>query len=291
MMLIKRNILLFFRDKASVFFSLLSVLIIIALYALFLGGVMVDGFAQIPGLSQSAKDELDVIASGIILSGMVAVTAVTASQGALGVAVADKRGAGKDFTTSPLKRGKSVMSYIIGSAVCSGIMTFLALLLTLGYMVILGGKLPNAESFGMIAITLLLSVLCGNAFVYFISTFIKTPGAFTSFSVVLGTLIGFVMGIYIPIGQLPEGVGWVIKCFPMSHAASMMKIAIISDELQAAFPDELMLSGIYETFGVTFTYGNFTSDFWFSALVLIISTLIFFGGAVLSENLRRRKSA
>jgi multidrug/hemolysin transport system permease protein len=143
-MLIKRNILLFFRDKANVFFSLLAVLIIIALYALFLGGVMVEGLAELPGLTAAAKDSLDVISAGLILSGMVAVTAVTSAQGALGVAVADKTRAGKDFFTSPIKKEKTVLSYIIGSAVCSGIMTLAALILSLIYIVILGGSLPNA---------------------------------------------------------------------------------------------------------------------------------------------------
>jgi len=33
----KRNLLIFFRDKAAVFFSLLAVFLIIGLYALFLG--------------------------------------------------------------------------------------------------------------------------------------------------------------------------------------------------------------------------------------------------------------
>jgi multidrug/hemolysin transport system permease protein len=286
-MLIKRNILLFFRDKANVFFSLLAVIIIIALYALFLGGVMVDGFAEIPGLSDDAKDKLEVIASGIILSGMVAVTAVTAAAGALGVAVSDKQKAAKDFVTSPVKREKTVFSYIVGSAFCSALMTTAALVLSVGYMLILGGDLPNLTELGMIIITLILSVLCGNAFVYFLTTFIKTPSAFTAFSTVLGTLIGFVMGIYIPIGQLPEGVGWVIKCFPMSHAASMMKIAVIGDELQTAFPDVNVLSEIYKTFGVMFTYGDFTSNFWFSAGVLILFSFLFYGAAILSEKLRK----
>ncbi|MDR0903739.1 MAG: ABC transporter permease [Ruminococcus sp.] len=287
-MLIKRNITIFFRDKANVFFSLLAVFIIIALYALFLGGVMEDSFANIPGISPASKDKVNVISAGLILSGMVAVTAVTASQGALGVAVSDKTGAGKDFLTSPVNREKTVFSYIAGSAVCSGIMSLLALLMSLGYILFLGGEIPTAQSFGMIFITLILSVLCGNAFVYFLSTFINTPSAFTAFSTVLGTLIGFVMGIYIPIGQLPEGVGWVIKCFPMSHAASMFKIAIIGDELGAAFPDENLRAEIYRIFGVTFSYGDFTSGFWSSALVLVIATLIFFGLSVLSTNLQKK---
>jgi multidrug/hemolysin transport system permease protein len=284
-MLIKRNITLFFRDKANVFFSLLAVLIIIALYALFLGGVMEESLAEIPGITPDAKDKIGVLASGIILSGMVAVTAVTASQGAMGVAVEDKNGAGKDFSVSPAPREKTIFSYIIGSAVCSGIMTTVALALSIGYMMIIGGEMPSVTAFGKIALTLVLSVLCGNSMVYLISTCIRSVNAFTAFSVVLGTLIGFVMGIYIPIGQLPEGVGWVIRCFPMSHAASMFKIAIIGDELSASFA-EPAVSEMYEMFGVTFTYGDFSSDFWFSALVLIVSTVIFFGAAVLSEKVQ-----
>jgi multidrug/hemolysin transport system permease protein len=270
-----------------VFFSLLAVFIIIALYALFLGGVMVDGLAEIPGLSPDAKDKLDVIASWLMLSGMVAVTAVTASQGALGVAVIDKTGAAKDFLTSPVKRGKTAFSYIVGSAVCSAVMTIAALVLSIVYIVIIGGEIPAFSQWGKIALALVLAVLCANSLVYFISTFIRSASAFTAFSTVLGTLIGFIMGIYIPIGQLPEGVGWVIKCFPMSHAASMLKLTLVDDELSAAFTAP-MAEAMRELFGVTFTYGDFTSSYWFSAFVLVISTIIFFGLAVINEQFKSR---
>ena len=48
--MIKRNITIFFRDKASVFFSLLSVLIIIGLYVLFLGDLMEQSMPDAPGV-------------------------------------------------------------------------------------------------------------------------------------------------------------------------------------------------------------------------------------------------
>ncbi len=41
-----RNLRLFFRDRAGVFFSLLSALILIALYALFLGNLQVDNLTE-----------------------------------------------------------------------------------------------------------------------------------------------------------------------------------------------------------------------------------------------------
>ena len=46
----KRNLKLFFRDKSSVFFSLLAVLIVIGLYAFFLGNQLVNSFDNVSGI-------------------------------------------------------------------------------------------------------------------------------------------------------------------------------------------------------------------------------------------------
>ena len=46
----KRNIKVFFRDRSSVFFSLLAVFIIIALYAVFLGDTITSGNENVPGI-------------------------------------------------------------------------------------------------------------------------------------------------------------------------------------------------------------------------------------------------
>jgi len=47
-----RNLKVYFRDKISVFFSFLSVIIIISLYALFLGNVQVESIkSQVGGIN------------------------------------------------------------------------------------------------------------------------------------------------------------------------------------------------------------------------------------------------
>ena len=50
----KRNLLVFFKDKSSVFFSLFAVFIIIGLYALFLGDMMAE---QVAGLENRVKSK------------------------------------------------------------------------------------------------------------------------------------------------------------------------------------------------------------------------------------------
>ena len=50
----KRNILLYFRDKTTVFFSLLAVIILIALYVLFLGDMTCQRASGLPSKKSSA---------------------------------------------------------------------------------------------------------------------------------------------------------------------------------------------------------------------------------------------
>ena len=288
MMLFKRNIKIFFRDRANVFFSLLAVIIIIGLYVLFLGDIAEQELRDALGFD---TDKIGVVMASLTLAGMVAVTGVTGCLGALSVAIDDKRRALKDFFTSPVSKNKLTMSYIFGSGAVGLTMSLTALVLCELYIVLNGGSLPSAADCARLLFTTALSVLCGNSIVFFISVFIKSPSAFAAFSTVLGTLVGFLMGIYIPIGQLPSGVQWAIKCFPMSHAASMFRQILADGELAALFqnaPPEA-LSHFREAFGVTFAYGDVSSGFWFSAAVLAVTALIFY---VLSLSaLRSRRGA
>jgi len=274
-MLVKRIILLFFRDKSNVFFSLLAVFIILGLYVLFLGDITAQALQSQLGFE---SEKTGMIMASIMLGGMVAVTSVTGCMGALGISVEDKQKAAKDFLTSPAPRWKITMGYILGSALVGFIMTLLALVISIAYIYSQGGSFLVTVDILRLLLTVLLSVLCGNSMVYCLSGFIKTQNAFTSASTVLGTLIGFLMGIYIPVGQFPDSVQWLVKCFPMSHAASMFRQILADDELSNLFsaaPPEA-LEGFRELFGVVYTYGGFTSGFWFSAAVLAVGTVLFY---------------
>ena len=286
-MLTKRILLLFFRDKSNVFFSLLAVFIIIGLYVLFLGSLMEQDLQDALGIG-AAKASL--IAASLMLAGMVAVVSLTSCLGALGISIADKQNAAKDFLTSPVARGKITAAYMLGSGAVGLMMTVIALLLCLGYIAAQGGAWPSALDCARLLLTIVLSVLCGNALVFFLCLFAKSQNAFTAISTVIGTLIGFLMGIYIPIGSFPAAVQWVIKCFPMTHAASMFRQILADGELTALFanaPPE-SLSALRETFGVVLVYGDITSSFWLSAAVLAATTAVFYGLSLLVMRLDRR---
>ena len=211
-----RNLKLFFRDRPAVFFSLLAVFIIIGLYVLFLGETVMGGLEGIPG----ARFMMD----SWIMAGLMAVTTVTTTMGAVGVVVDDKaKGIAKDFLTSPLKRTTLVGGYLISTLVVGVIMSLVAFVMAELYIVGSGGDfLPWANLLKVLGL-LVLSTMASGAMMFFLVSFFKTQNSFGVASTVLGTLIGFLMGIYVPIGVLPGAVQTVIKIFPISHAAALFR--------------------------------------------------------------------
>jgi multidrug/hemolysin transport system permease protein len=278
-MLVKRNIQLYFRDKVNVFFSLMAVFIMIALYVLFLGNMMEDSLRSVIG------GEIDPgpIMTSIVMAGMVATTSVTAGLQGIYRFIADKERAAKDFFTTPISRRKILVSYVTGAAIISILMSSAALVICLVYLTIFstnGGGLITVPNVARLFLTIVLTAICSNSMVFFLSSLTRTREAFNSLSAILGTLIGFFMGVYIPIGNLPEWVQWILRFFPLNHGASMFRQTLADEKLTNLFaemhaPAEYLLE-FRLFFGVAFQYGDYVSGFWVSAAVLAITAVVFY---------------
>lgn len=267
----KRNIKLFFRDKSAVFFSLLSVFIIISLYALFLGDVWTNNLAEI----SNARALIDFW----IMAGLIAVTSVTTTMGSFGILVDDKaRKISKDFYSSPVKRSHLVAGYVISSFIIGVLMSIVAFILAQIYLLIGGGEMLSTiaiiKSFGLI----LLSTFTNTAIVLFIVSFFKSQNAFVTASTVIGTLIGFLTGIYLPIGNLSGLIQGIVKLFPVSHAVLLFRQVIMEEQLSIAFGNapEQYLTDFNEMMGVTFRFGDYTLTPLVSIIILIITGLLFY---------------
>ena len=117
-----RNLKIFFRDKSSVFFSFLSVIIIIGLYVLFLGDVITSDMDGLPGVR--------FLMDSWIASGLMAVTSITSTMGAFGIMVEDRaRKNNRDFLTAPLKRSTIAGGYVVSTYLIGVIISLVTLVL------------------------------------------------------------------------------------------------------------------------------------------------------------------
>ena len=166
--LIKRNLKLFFRDRTSVFFSLLAVFIIIGLYVLFLGDMMTNNFKKL--LGSNAR----FIVDSWVMAGILSVISITSTMGAFHIMIEDAtKKISKDFLSASLKRSQLAGGYIISSFIVGVIMSIAALIIAEIYILSGGGKLLGLMSLLKLSGVMLLSVFAGSAMVFFIVSFSK----------------------------------------------------------------------------------------------------------------------
>lgn len=279
-----RNLKLFFRDKSAVFFSLLAIFIIIALYTVFLGDVWLT--EDMKGIQSP-----DVLMNSWLVAGLLAVASVTTTMGAFGVMIDDKvKKIDKDFNASPIKRSAITAGYI-GSAFFIGlIMSLITVIIAEFYIVCNGGDWLSIGSGIKVFLLVLFTTMTNTSLVCFIVSFFKSHSAFSTATTIIGTLIGFLTGIYLPIGALPEAVQTVIKVFPVSHAASLFRRVLMEAPMQASFEGipVSFLNDFKEYMGVTFRFGGYEVTSIISIIILIGTAILFYGLSLLNMSRKSR---
>jgi multidrug/hemolysin transport system permease protein len=284
--LVRRNLKLFFRDKVSVFFSLLAVLIIIGIYILFLGNMMTRGLEDLVG--SNARFIVDTW----VMAGILSVVSLTTTMGAFHTMIEDKtKKISDDFLSSPIKRSQIVGGYYISSYIVGVIMSIVALIIAEIYIIANGGKLIEMTALLKLLGIMLIAVFAGSSIVFFIVSFFKRSAAFSTASTIIGTLIGFLTGIYIPIGSFPSSIQTVIKVFPVSHAASLYRQIMMEAPMSESFanaPAEVV-SSFKESMGVVFYFGGKGLTPLTNILVLIATGVFFLTISIVIVSIKKKQ--
>lgn len=273
---VSRNLKVFFRDKTAVFFSLLAVLIILGLYIFFLGDVWVDSFPNIKGVKN--------LMNCWIIAGLIGVTSVTANMGAFGTMIEDKsKNKIKDFYVSPIKKSKIVGGYIISSFIVGSMMSVVTLIISQIYLVYSGVDVLNFKELTEVFLIILMTSLSNSAMILFIVSLFSSEKAFSTASTIVGTLIGFITGIYLPISMLPDSVQIIVKLFPTSHGISILIQIFMKKQMDISFADvpTNYINEFKESMGVVYYINDKLVSNTTSVFILIASTIIFFFLAVL----------
>lgn len=273
---VSRNLKVFFRDKMAVFFSLLAVLIVLGLYIFFLGDVWVDSFPNIKGVKN--------LMNCWIIAGLIGVTSVTANMGAFGTMIEDKsKNKIKDFYVSPIKKSKIVGGYIISSFIVGSMMSVVTLIISQIYLVYSGIDVLNFKELAEVFLIILMTSLSNSAMILFIVSLFSSEKAFSTASTIVGTLIGFITGIYLPISMLPDSVQIIVKLFPTSHGISILRQIFMKKQMDISFADvpTNYINEFKESMGVVYYINDKLVSNTTSVFILIASTIIFFFLAVL----------
>ncbi|MGN0352577.1 MAG: ABC transporter permease [Roseburia sp.] len=223
--LVKRNMKLFFKDKGMFFTSLITPIILLVLYATFLGNVYEDSFrSALEEAGAMASDALiDGCVGGELASSLLAVCCVTVAFCSNLLMVQDKvSGARRDLTISPVKKSTMALGYYIATLLSTLLVCYAATGISLLYMMKVGWYL-NATDVLSILLDVLLLVLFGTALSSIINCFLSSQGQISAVGTIISAGYGFLCGAYMPISQFSDGLQKVISCLPGTYGTSLLR--------------------------------------------------------------------
>lgn len=220
----KRNVKLFFKDKAMFFTSLITPMILLVLYMTFLAKVYRDSFAAaVPdGLELDAK-LVNGMVGGEILSSILAVCCVTVAFCSNLLMVNDKvSGARKDLLISPTKKSTFALSYYVATLFSTLIISVVATVACFVYVACQGWYLSFVDVL-LVFLDVFLLTMFGTALSSCVNVFLSTNGQASAVGTIVSAGYGFICGAYMPISSFGTGLQTVLGFLPGTYGTSLLR--------------------------------------------------------------------
>ena len=263
--LLKRNFLLYFRNRPGVFFSLLGALISFILYIIFLQKNLTDAWAELPNSGPLLNNWL--------MSGTLAVTGITTSLAALTQLVKDREHqVDQDLYLSNHGKWRLPFSYLASAISISFAMQVLMYVLMCSYF----REVPKLYILPELLLIMMLSSLLSSLVNAILVYFFQSVDSLGKFATIVGTASGFLVGTYVPLGVLPDFAQLLMKCTPATYIASLYRKVLMKETLSETFKgQDNLLQEFQEKMGVQLK--------WQGLLTKENTYLIVLGGILLAS--------
>ncbi len=275
--LVGRGLKLFVKDKAGMFFSLLSPLIVLVLYILFLGDIQMSSIEDMVeqfGVNVD-HDLLRGYVDGWMLAGVMAVACVTVSFSAQGLMIRDREtGVVADMLASPVKRSVLSVSYLIYNFVITLLICTAVLIVIFIYLAICGWYLTAVDVFKILG-AMVMSVLSSSIFSTFVCGALRTSNAHGAFVGIMSAAIGFLIGAYMPLSIYPKAVQYLVLFLPGSYSAGVFRNVFttsVGNKIAEICPQAV--EGMKEGFSMNMSFFGKTIGekemWWIFAITIVI---------------------
>lgn len=289
-----RNIKLFFKDRGMFFASMMTPMILLVLYATFLGKVYTDSFkSSMPAGFSLSDDIISAMVGGELISSILAVCCVTVAFCSNMLMVQDKaNGTCSDFQVAPVKSSTLSMSYYAATALSTLIVCFTALAVCLLYVRSVGWYMSAADVL-LMAGDIVLLLFFGTALSSLVNIFLSTQGQISAVGTIVCAGYGFICGAYMPISQFGDGLQRALSFLPGTYGTSLMRnhaMRGVFAQMSADGVPDAVLNGIKESVDCTLYFFDKEVTMSTMYLYLIASTVALVGIYILLNILRERKS-
>ena len=292
LILIKRNIKLFFKDKGMFFTSLITPAILLVLYASFLANVYRDSFTtNFPEGLNISKNVIEGLVGGQLISSLLAVSCITVAFCSNFLMVQDKvNGTIKDLTISPVKSSHLAISYYFATIISTLIICYIALIICLIYVGIVGWFLSVIDVL-LLVLDVTLLALFGTALSSVVNFFLSSQGQISAVGTIVSSGYGFICGAYMPISSFSEGLKNIISFLPGTYGTSIVRnhsMRGVLKELESLkLPNEVMDS-LKDALDFNLYFFDNKVDNLVKYIVLVASIVLLVGVYIILNKFKKR---
>lgn len=274
--LIGRNLKIFLKDRAGVFFALLAPLIALMLYVFFLGDVQLETVKSAMAGIDIEEKYLRSFIDGWLFAGLMGVSCVTVAFSANSVMVQDRaRGTLADILVSPVKERVLHLSYLLYNILVTLTICGIVLAVVFVYLAIAGWYLTAASVFAILGNTI-LSVLSSSVLCVFVASFIRSEAAMGGLIGIISAAVGFLVGAYFPLTMLPKGVQYVVLFLPGTYSTAIYRSLFMGGALDRIGESAPMaVQPLREDFSLELNCFGHTLNPWQMCAVLAASIVLF----------------
>ncbi|BAQ24937.1 ABC transporter permease [Streptococcus troglodytae] len=269
--LVKRNCLLYFRNRSGVIFSLLGALISFILYLVFLKDNIESSWSQIDNTNQLLDTWL--------IGGTLAITGITTTLSSLSQWTKDKEShVRQDLLITDLGYWPLSLSYIISAALVGFIMQAIMLTIMGTYFYFSDKVSLSWTILPQLIFIMILNTLISTIINALIVNRIQSVDNLGKLATIFGAASGFLVGTYVPIGALPDTAQTIMKWTPGAYIASLFRQTLMSDALKDNFSQTSAREHFEKMMGIRLNWQGLltnTTTYYIVIGILVAGVLIF----------------
>lgn len=291
--LTKRNIKLFFKDKGMFFTAMVTPIILLFLYAIFLGNVFRDSFVSgLPEGFTISEEILDALVGGQLISSILSVSCVTVAFCSNFLMAQDKtNGVLKDLKISPVKRSTLATSYYLATLISTLLICFTATAISLAYVATIGWYMSLVDVLLLFVDVLVLS-LFGTALSSLINYFLSSQGQISAVASIVTAGYGFICGAYMPISSFATGLQKVLLFLPGTYGTSLVRNHSLSGvfaEMESQGIPTAVVDSLKASLDCSPKFFDWSVSIGMMYVILIVSIVVLLGAYILINMLKKRR--
>ena len=291
--LTKRNIKLFFKDKGMFFTAMVTPIILLFLYAIFLGNVFRDSFVSgLPEGFTVSEEILDALVGGQLISSILSVSCVTVAFCSNFLMAQDKtNGVLKDLKISPVKRSTLATSYYLATLISTLLICFTATAISLAYVATIGWYMSLVDVLLLFVDVLVLS-LFGTALSSLINYFLSSQGQISAVASIVTAGYGFICGAYMPISSFATGLQKVLLFLPGTYGTSLVRNHSLSGvfaEMESQGIPTAVVDSLKASLDCSPKFFDWSVSIGMMYVILIVSIVVLLGAYILINMFKKRR--